>query len=795
MGKKTDMSIENSKTEEKYRLEWVLDEYEGNVYICDLENYDLLYVNNRSKQTLVLAGVKPNEIIGKKCYEVIQGRSSPCPFCTNCYLTKDKTYQWEYDNPRLNRKFFIKNRILDWYGRKARIELSHDMLSTEYKLAKKDQEKENVMRTVPGAFFRIDSRDCKTIIWYTPKFLQIIEYTAEQFEEELLSQCSYIHPDDQKKFSDQIQEAINTRKDIITEMRIKTRSDKTKILTITLVYVSAEESLDGIPSLYSVGIDVTEEREEDARQRKSLEEAYQALKIANTAKTNFLSSMSHDIRTPMNAIVGMTALAEAHIDSSEKVMHCLSKIKVASNHLLSLINEVLDMSRIDSGKIDLTPTKVRLSDTIQNISVICRPLALERNHEFIIKIGQVRHEYVVTDAERLQQVLMNFLSNAIKYTPNGGHILLQINELPSLYPKMAWFEFVIKDDGIGMSDEFLPKLFEPFSRAEDSRISKTQGTGLGMAISENIVNMMNGNIFVDSKLGQGTTFTVSLPLRIEENDYVTPEELMGLPILVVDDDQDVCENATVLLTELGMRGYWVLSGVEAIKRVSEAHARSDDFFACIVDWKMPEMDGLETVKQLRKKLGKDVPIIIISAYDYSTIEKDFINARADAFITKPLFKSKILDVLSLFCAKKHRNEKGLKIESNESKLKSKRILLVEDNELNREITTEILKMRGALVDSANDGLEAVNAISKSSINYYDAILMDIQMPIMNGYEATTAIRDLAREDAKKIPIIALTANAFVSDISKTQMVGMNDYIIKPIDINKLTDILEKWMSK
>lgn len=777
-------------TEEKDQyFHLVMDEYVGNIYISDMDTYELLYLNKESCQTL---HAPKGQLLGRKCYEVIQGRTSPCPFCTNHYLTTDEFYEWEFFNPVLDRTFMIKNRVINWNGHKARIEMSHDMYSAEYKLAKKDREREALLRTIPGGFVRVDARDFDSVLWYGADFLEVIGYTKKQFEEELHCRCNYIHPEDKERIQGMMKEILNTRESIALEVRVITHSGESRILTATLCYVSGEDSWDSIPSFYSMGIDVTNERMEQSRQRRALEEAYQTARVASSAKSNFLS-MSHDIRTPMNAIMGMSAIAQAHLTSPDRVRDCLSKINVSSRHLLSLINEVLDMSKIESGKIDLLPEEVSLPDMLQNISVMCRPLANEKHQEFQINVGPVRHEKIIADGDRLQQVFMNLLSNAIKYTPDRGTIILTINENPSMSGRKGAYEFTFQDNGIGMSEEYIPHIFEPFSRAEDSRISKIQGTGLGMAITENIIHMMNGSIQVSSRPGCGSCFTVSVQFEYVDEENVCEDELEGLPVLVVDDDQIVCENAAALLNELGMRGYWVLSGAEAVDSVEEAHDSGDDFFAVILDWKMPEMDGLETVKAIRRRLNDDVPIIIISAYDYSNIEGEFLRAGADAFITKPLFKSKMLHVLQLFCTVRQNDTEIDRPKSEKTPLIGRRVLLAEDNELNREIAIELLQMQGLMVDAAENGQLAVDAFRASSPGYYAAILMDIQMPVMNGHEAIAAIRSLEREDGRTIPIFALTANAFTTDVGKSRSVGMNDHIPKPIDMDHLMNVLLKWI--
>ena len=769
---------------------WMMDEFEGNVYACDMETYELLYLNRTSCETL---GVPADRVLGRKCFEVIQGRQSPCPFCTNDRLRENGFYNWEFFNPVLERTFLIKNRIIEWEGRQVRLELSHDMFSTEYKLAKKDRERLALVRSMPGGFARLDARDYRTVLWYGADFLNVIGYTAEQFENELHSQCGYVHPDDLERITAQLKKVETTGRNVVTEARIITRSGKTKYLNMTLCYARAEDSWDGIPSVYSVGMDVTEQREEEARQRQALEDAYHAARVASEAKTNFLSSMSHDIRTPMNAIMGMAVIAQANLASPERVRDCLGKINVSSRHLLSLINEILDMSKIESGKIDLVAETVSLPELVQNALDMCQPLLREKRQEFHVSASRVEHEKIVTDGGRLQQVLMNLLSNAVKYTPEGGTVSLLIRELPTEVGKRGQYEFVVEDNGIGMSPSFLPHLFEPFSRAEDARISRIQGTGLGMAITENIVRMMNGTIAVESELEKGSRFTVSLPFELAGEEEMRETALEGLPVLVVDDDRTVCESATALLNELGMRGSWVDSGEEALRCVVCAHESGNGFFAVILDWKMPGMNGLDTLKAIRKELGPDIPVIVISAYDYSDIEEEFRKAGANAFISKPLFKSKMLHVLQFFCLSA-KNEAIAPLPGKPGPtLEGRRLLLVEDNDMNREIAMELLGMYGMAVDAAENGLAALEKFRDSPAGTYDGILMDVQMPVMNGYEATRAIRALDREDAKAVPILALTANAFATDIGKAHAAGMNDHVSKPIDIAYLVGILQKWI--
>ena len=771
-------------------FEWLMSEYTGNIYISDMETYELLFVNKHACETLQ---GKAEEFVGRKCYEVIQGRNTPCPFCTNSLLKRDEVYEWEFDNPNLKKTFMIKNKIIDWQGRQARIELSHDMVSTEYKLAKKDRERDAIIRTIPGGFARVDARDMSTILWYGGGFLDLIGYTKEQFEDELHSQCTYVHPDDLARAVKVMQNAQSSSTDTVTECRVVTFQGEIKILTMTFSYVSEKDSWDGLPSFYSVGIDVTRDRIEQSRQRKALEEAYETSKLASEAKSNFLSSMSHDIRTPMNAIIGMATIAQANLAYPEKIDNCLTKIQLSSRHLLNLINEVLDMSKIESGKIDLTMENVDLSELVQNVYEMSKPLAAEKNQELKIFVDHVSHEKVITDGDRLHQILMNLLSNAIKYTPEGGHIQFQIRETRGYKQAKGYYEFIFTDDGIGISEQFLPHLFEPFSREQDSRINKIQGTGLGLAITDNIVRMMNGTIEVHSQLNQGSQFIVTIPLEVVQEEEEKVEELIGCSVLVADDDEIVCENAVLLLGELGIIGKSASSGYEAVQKIQAAHETGQDFFAVILDWKMPGMDGLETIRIIRNQLWDKIPIIVISAYDLSEIEDDMIKAGADAFISKPLFKSKILHVLELFCTAKIPTPAEIGLELKAPDLCGRRILLAEDNELNREIAVELLSMHGLLVDTAENGAEAVHCFEASAPGYYTAVLMDIQMPVMDGYQATAVIRRLPRQDAKTLPIIALSANVFVTDVKSAQAAGMNDHIAKPIDIDGLIAILRQYI--
>ncbi len=560
--------------------------------------------------------------------------------------------------------------------------------------------------------------------------------------------------------------------------------------------VLAETSSDGRPkrALY-VAQDVTESKLREEQEQQALKEACEAANYANAAKSDFMSRMSHDIRTPMNAIIGMTAIAGKYLEDKERVEDCLRKITVSSRHLLSLINEVLDMSKIESGKIDLTEEEINLSDLIGNLVTMIRPAMQERKHDLDVHIANVEHERVIGDTMRMQQIFMNILGNSAKYTNPGGHIEMEINEKASNMHGYGCYEFIFRDNGIGMSKEFQEKLFEPFSRAEDSRVSKIEGTGLGMTIARNIARRMNGDITVESEIGKGTQFVVTLILKLMDTEEPDTEKLLDLPVLVVDDDENASEMTCLVLENIGMKGEYVLSGREAVQRVWEHHLGNQDYFAVILDWKMPEMDGIETARAIREKVGPDVPIIILSAYDWSAVEEEARRAGVNGFISKPLFKSRLVYLFNQIVEKDKGKEQPEEESFTNVKLNGKRILLVEDNELNREIAEEIIGETGVTVETAEDGREALAKFEKAGENYYDMILMDIQMPIMNGYEATEAIRKLPRKDAAEIPIIAMTANAFTEDIQRSKNAGMNEHLTKPLDIEQLMKCLERWIGE
>ena len=556
------------------------------------------------------------------------------------------------------------------------------------------------------------------------------------------------------------------------------------------VFTGVDEN--GSPIFNILGRDMTEAHDK-ADTMAQLEIAQRA----NEAKSAFLSSMSHDIRTPMNGIIGMTAIAGAHLDDRERVKDCLDKISGASRHLLSLINEILDLSKIESGNITLSAESFSISKVLDEMVNMLSPQIRSKNQQFSFHVERVTHEKVIGDPLKLQQVFTNILSNAIKYTPEGGSISVDFAEKPTGSDIIAEYEFVCQDTGYGMSEEYLKKLFQPFERAADERIRNIQGTGLGMVITRSIVRMMDGDIAVESKLDKGSKFTVTFRMKPQDNDDSFDEKLAGLKVLVVDDDIAVCESCCIALKELGMTGEYVLSGEEAGERVLECHKAGSDFNVCLVDLKMQGIDGVEAARRIRSIVGRDVTVIIISAFDWSDIEGAARLAGVDAFIAKPLFKSRILSTLRevILGEEPENGEADQLVEYSKKDYSADRILLVEDNELNREIACSILWETRANVETAENGKVALEMVERSEEGYYDMILMDIQMPVMDGLDAANAIRHLNRRDVRSVPIIAMSANAFLEDIIKSKNAGMNDHIAKPIDFKKLLAIMEYYLGE
>ncbi len=540
----------------------------------------------------------------------------------------------------------------------------------------------------------------------------------------------------------------------------------------------------------------TEQVYRQREQTQALQDALRQAQHANQAKTTFLSNMSHDIRTPMNAIIGFATIAASHMERADQVKDCLHKILSSSNHLLGLINDILDMSRIESGKLQIHNQECNIPELMHNLVNIIQPQMKAKQMEMFIDTFEVVNEDVIADPLKLNQIFINLIGNAIKYTPAGGVVSFRITQHTTSRHGWGDYVFIVKDNGIGMSQEFVEHIFEPFERESTATRSGIQGAGLGMAITKSIIDMMGGEITVESEVGKGSTFTVRIPLQLQDTEKEAEQikELEGLRSLVVDDDLNVCDSVSKMLKGIGLRSEWTTSGREAIYRAQSAYEEGDPYHTYIIDWQMPEINGIETARKIRSAVGEDTPIIILTAYDWTDIEAEAKEAGVTAFCAKPLFMSDLK--ASLLAA----NNKDLKAEESgrawtKTDYSGKRLLLVEDNELNREIAEVILTEAGFMIESAPDGTDAVAMMEKSAEGYYNAVLMDVQMPVMNGYEATKAIRAMRREDVKTLPIIAMTANAMEDDKEAALKSGMNAHIAKPLDIELLMSVLRQYLQR
>jgi signal transduction histidine kinase/DNA-binding response OmpR family regulator len=554
-----------------------------------------------------------------------------------------------------------------------------------------------------------------------------------------------------------------------------------------------------VKEILYVARNITPRKKRQFEQQEQLAQALAVAQQANKAKSTFLNNMSHDIRTPMNAIIGFTALAQTHLDDKEQVQDYLAKINTSSIHLLSLINDILDMSRIESGTVKLEEKPIHIPDVLHDLRTMIHGLVNAKNQNLYIDTKDVIHENVLADKLRLNQVLINIVSNAVKYTQPGGDIIIRLLETPSSMKDHATYEFTVKDNGIGMSSEFVTHIFETFTREYSSTVSGVQGTGLGMAITKNIVDLMGGEINVESKEGNGSTFKVTFNFKLAgEALKIQPiPELLGAKVLVVDDDIDTCKSVSKMLRDIEMRPDWSTSGKEAIARTQEAVEINDEYKVYIIDYLIPDMNGIEVVRQIRKIISEDIPIIVLTAYDWAEFEQEARKAGVTAFVSKPLFMSELMSVLS------HDGAEGegagaagsgagnaAEEEPKHYDYSGKHVLLVEDNELNREIAVALLENMGMKVDYATDGLQAVDIMHAAEDDKYDLIFMDIQMPKMDGYTAAREIRTFSNNKKANIPIVAMTANAFEEDRKKSFEAGMNEHIAKPINVDNIASVLD-----
>lgn len=618
---------------------------------------------------------------------------------------------------------------------------------------------------------------------------RILGITQADFSQDPQALRRLIPPEDMP-ILDQLRQSGCEEKNQNAELRLRFPSGELRWVSIHIY----PEIIRGRVTRY---ITVISDQTENIRTRQTLRDALVNAQNANAAKQNFLSRMSHEIRTPMNAIIGMTAIAGAHIEDRRRVEDSLAKIGYSSKHLMSLINDVLDMSKIDEGKMTIAHEVFSLESVAESITSIIYPQATAKGLSFVMPLADLTDTVLVGDPMRLNQILLNLLSNALKFTLKGGAVSLEIRQLQKKNGKVR-LRFTVSDTGIGMSEEFMGRLFLPFEQESVTTGQRFGGTGLGMSITKNLVTLMNGTISVKSKPEQGSTFCVELDFDLAEPVEQThpqhQQTLESLHVMIADDDKDCCIHTSLLLQNLSIRSDWVLTGLECVDKVLQSHKTGEDYDVCLIDWKMPDIDGVEVTRRIRAFAGPDTTIIIITAYDWSEIERSAREAGANAFLSKPIFASTLYNTLLSVTG----IEKTMRFFTPSEKterpvLKGRRVLMAEDNDLNREIAFEILKMAGLTIDCVSDGQQAVEHFLTDKTGY-DLILMDIQMPVMNGYQAVEAIRKSEHPMAKTIPIIAMTANAFHEDVVLAKEAGMNGHLAKPIDPKMLYQLMEEKLS-
>ncbi len=679
----------------------------------------------------------------------------------------------------MEEKFRLQTKLLSEERRRRRQSEMIQALTVDYRLVyhlNLDSDEAVCYRVAPEISAQLNRKQSDVVKFQAAMKNYVQEHVRQSDREALLD---FIQPENIR--------AVLAKKELASHRYLLNRDGKEQFMIIRIAKIDE--------GMHAVGVgfaNVDEQTREALARNKELADALAQAQHANASKTTFLSNMSHDIRTPMNAIIGFTNLALRHFENRTQVRDSLEKVLTSSNHLLGLINDILDMSRIESGRVEVSEQECNLSDLIHNLIHIIQPQINAKQQKFQIDAFKVKNEDIFADQLKVNQVLINILSNAVKYTPATGSIFFRISQYDSEIPGCAKYEFKIKDNGLGMSKEFVKHVFDAFEREDTSTKSGIQGTGLGMSITKKMVELMGGEITVESEKDKGSEFTVTLDLRLQQNVKQVPiQELNNLRALIVDDDFNTCESVTTMLKQMGMRSEWTTSPREAVFRAGRA-LDDDPFHAYIVDWLMPEQNGIETVRQIRRVVGDTAPVIILTAYDYSDIETEARAAGVTSFCTKPLFMSDLKNALSR-AIQGHIEEEKNPNDLFSMDFSGKRVLLVEDIEVNREIAKAVLTEIGLEVEDAGDGSDAVQMFNDSPPNHYDLILMDVQMPTMNGYDATRNIRALKRKDAQKVPIVAMTANAFEEDKENALKAGMNDHLAKPLDIPKLIEMLNKYL--
>ncbi len=714
------------------------------------------------------------------------------------------TYETVYRMPKKDGSWLMtvdKGKVIETKsGRLAIISICMDMTGFVKKqnelftqndeLLQKEFFTESMMNNMPSGYHRCEAKKGCPFSFIGKQFEEIVGWTKEEIENDLdnLYQ-NLIWPEDFEvmgTYSDML-EKIGQGNSYSTEIyRIKQKNGGYKWVLDSTMFVDL-----GKDSYFQGTIaDITNFVETEHQQQRKLEEAMLRVKEANNAKTQFLSSMSHDIRTPMNAIIGMTTLASKHLEDQEYMKNCLNKMALASNHLLTLINDVLDISKVESGKMSLNPIVFSLADTVTNLVNIVRQQISGKGLRFDVRVHNIKKEYLFADELRLNQIFINILTNAVKYTQEGGCVSLDLKEefIAGVSDKVRVI-YIVEDNGVGMSQEFQEHMYDSFSRANPEHYGDIQGTGLGLTISKTMIDLMKGSIECESEIGKGTKFTVTLELPIAEkimDDLILPP----MEVLLADDDEVFLESAANTLLQMGISAECVTNGEDAIKRTIERHEIGNEYPVIIIDWQMPGMNGIETIRKIREKVGHSVSIIVVSAYEWHDIEAIAKEAGADGFISKPFFPSNVYEnmtrILGLHTDVKTEQE----LDTWGPNVAGMHVLVAEDNDINWEIAEEILNLYRITSERAENGQVCVDMLNNAEDGKYDLVLMDIKMPILDGYEATLAIRNSNREYVKNIPVVAMTADAFSEDIQRCKDVGMNGHIAKPLNISNLVSVLE-----
>ncbi len=714
------------------------------------------------------------------------------------------TYETVYRMPRKDGSWIMtvdKGKVIETAsGRLAIISICMDMsgfIKRQNELWEQNGEllqreffTESMMNNMPSGYHRCEAKAGCPFIFIGKHFESIVGWTKEEIERDFDNlYYNLVWPEDikmMKTYEDMRQMKGSGNRYSTDIYRMKKKGGGYRWVMDSTMFVDLGED----SYFQSTIADITNFVEAEHSQQRKLEEAMLQVEEANNAKTKFLSSMSHDIRTPMNAIIGMTTLASKHLEDQEYMKNCLNKMALASNHLLTLINDVLDISKVESGKMALNPIVFSLSDTVSNLVNIVRQQISGKCQKFDVRVHNIKKEYLFADELRLNQIFINILSNAVKYTPEGGHIMVDLREefITGVSDKVRVI-YVVEDDGIGMSKEYQEHMYESFSRANPENHGEVQGTGLGLTISKTMIDLMQGTIECESELGKGTKFTVTLDLPIAEkimDDLILPP----MEVLIADDDEIFLESAANTLIQLGISPDCVTSGEEAVARSVERHKRGTDYPVIIVDWQMPGMNGIETIKQIRAKVGEAVSIIVVSAYEWHDIEVIAKEAGADGFISKPFFPSNVYENMTRILGLRTDVHTDKELDTWGPNIEGMHVLVAEDNDINWEIAEEILSLYRVSSVRAENGKKCVEMLHAAKPGEYSLVLMDIKMPVMDGYEATLEIRASENEYVRTIPVVAMTADAFSEDIQRCKDVGMNGHIAKPLNISNLIAVLE-----